>query len=60
MFHIHTIQKYFNYFLHDREKLDLTKLFYNNIIDKESISILYEVFSYQESIVNLETFIKTN
>jgi Domain of unknown function (DUF4476) len=47
-------------FLHDREKLDLTKLFYNNIIDKESISILYEVFSYQESIVNLETFIKTN
>ncbi|MBK7311683.1 MAG: DUF4476 domain-containing protein [Sphingobacteriaceae bacterium] len=47
-------------FLHDREKLDLTKLFYNNITDKESISILYEVFSYQESIVNLETFIKTN
>ncbi len=47
-------------FLHDREKLDLTKLFYNNITDKENISVLHEVFSYQESITNLEAFIKTN
>ncbi len=47
-------------FLHDREKLDLTKLFYNNITDKENLSVLNEVFSYPESVINLETFLKTN
>jgi len=47
-------------FLHDREKLDLTKLFYGNITDKENITVLNEVFSYQESIINLEVFLKTN
>lgn len=49
-----------NVFLHDREKLDLTKLFYYHITDKENISLLNDVFSYQESIVNLEAFLKTN
>lgn len=47
-------------FLHDREKLDLVKLFYNNIIDKENLMIIKDVFSYQESIANLEDIIKTN
>lgn len=47
-------------FLHDREKLDLTKLFYPNITDKENISVLNDVFSYQESILNLEAFLKAN
>jgi hypothetical protein len=49
-----------NIFLHDREKLDLTKLFYNNLTNKENIALLNEAFSYQESIVNLENFIKSN
>jgi len=47
-------------FLHDREKLDLTKLFYNNLTNKENIALLNDVFSYQESVVNLENFIKSN
>jgi hypothetical protein len=47
-------------FIHDREKLDLIKLFYNNITDKENLMILKEVFSYQESVVNLEDLLKTN
>lgn len=49
-----------NLFIHDREKLDLTKLFYNNITDKESLDIIKEVFSYNESVVNLENFLKSN
>lgn len=47
-------------FVHDREKLDLTKLFYNNITDKENLSVIKEVFSYKESIVNLEAFINNH
>jgi hypothetical protein len=47
-------------FIHDREKLDLTKQFYNNITDKENLGVIKEVFSYNESVVNLESFIKSN
>lgn len=47
-------------FIHDREKLDLTKLFYNNITDKENISVIKDVFSYNESVVNLENYINNN
>ncbi len=47
-------------FVHDREKLDLVKLFYNNVTDKENLVILKDVFSYQESVANLEDIIKTN
>lgn len=45
-------------FIHDREKLDLTKQFYNNITDKENLSSLKEVFSYQETNANLMDFLK--
>lgn len=47
-------------FIHDREKLDLIKLFYNNITDKENLMILKDVLSYRESVVNLENIIKSN
>lgn len=45
-------------FIHDREKLDLTKLFYNNITDKENLTNMKEVFSYNESQVALLEFLK--
>lgn len=47
-------------FIHDREKLDLVKLFYANITDKENLTILKDIFSYKESVANLEDIIKTN
>ncbi len=47
-------------FMHDREKLDLTKQFYNNITDKEKLINLKDVFSYQESNANLIDFLKQN
>lgn len=45
-------------FVHDREKLDLTKQFYNNITDKEKLSAIKDVFSYQESYSNLLDYLK--
>jgi hypothetical protein len=47
-------------FIHDREKLDLLKLFYNNVTDKENLMILKDIFSYRESVDNLEDILKTN
>ncbi len=48
-----------NTFVHDREKLDLSKLFYNNITDKENLQNLGDIFSYNESKSALLNFIKT-
>lgn len=48
-----------NTFVHDREKLDLSKLFYNNITDKENLQNLGDIFSYNESKSALINFIKT-
>ncbi|MFO0357244.1 MAG: DUF4476 domain-containing protein [Sphingobacteriaceae bacterium] len=45
-------------FLHDREKLDLTKQFYTNITDKENLKTLKDIFSYQETNANLLDFLK--
>lgn len=45
-------------FLHDREKLDLTKQFYNNITDNENLKTLKDIFSYQETNANLLDFLK--
>lgn len=47
-----------NLLLHDREKLDLAKIFYNNITDKENLNTLNDVFSYKESINNFQNFLK--
>jgi len=47
-----------NAFVHDREKLDITKLFYNNITDKENMSSLKDQFSYNENQAALLDYLK--
>lgn len=44
--------------IHDREKFDLVKLFYNNITDKENLGILTDLFSYKETIIDYANFLK--
>jgi hypothetical protein len=46
--------------VHDREKLDLSKLFFNHITDKENIKSISEVFSYNETKSSFNEFIKQN
>jgi hypothetical protein len=49
-----------NVLVHDREKLDLTKFFINNITDKENLKSIGDVFSYNETRASLNEYIKQN
>jgi len=44
-------------FIHDREKLEAAKLFYNYCVNKDNFLTIAEVFSYNNSVSELENFI---
>lgn len=46
-----------NLMIHDREKLDLIKLFYHNICDKENLNTITDVFSYKQTISDFQLFL---
>jgi hypothetical protein len=44
-------------FTHDREKLEAAKLFYNYCVNKDNFLSITEVFSYNQSVSELENFV---
>lgn len=44
-------------FTHDREKLEAAKLFYNYCVNQDDFLSITEVFSYKQSISDLENFV---
>jgi hypothetical protein len=57
-FTCHQFVQCLNVFLHDREKLELSKEFIYHLTDKENIPSLYTVFSYNESKSALKEYIQ--
>ena len=47
-----------NTFIHDREKLDAAKMLYFYCIEKKDFSSITEIFSYNETVSELNDFIK--
>ncbi len=47
-----------NTFLHDREKLEVCKLYYHNIVDKENLESYNDVFSFNETYNKYLDFLK--